>query len=30
LDAELKAKRDASYDPKLEAEAKEWYFIFIL
>jgi len=24
LDAELKAKRDASYDPKLESEAKSW------
>ncbi len=24
LDAELKAKRDAGADPKLEAEAREW------
>ena len=24
LDADLKAKRDANYDPKLEAEAKQW------
>jgi hypothetical protein len=24
LDADLKAKRDANYDPKLESDAKHW------
>lgn len=24
MDAELKAKRDAQYDPRLEAEARKW------